>query len=160
MCQPEYGSYRSKWIVPFYRGRAALFRGGVRVYGASCRGTLRWNPQIDVQDLPAKGVVRIHLNTGAASSPALLLLGLSKDSWANIALPLALDPFGFRGCKLYTSIGVAVPAYTDLREQAFVDLPLRLSSKGKRTLHGQWLSLGTGNKAPGALSGGLVWRFQ
>ncbi|MFQ5506691.1 MAG: VCBS repeat-containing protein [Planctomycetota bacterium] len=160
VCQPEYGSYTSKWVFPYWRGRAALLRGASRLYGASCQGSLREKPQIDIEDLEARGV-RIHLNRGAARSPAILFLGLSRSRWGNLTLPLSLDPFGFLGCKLYTSIDIVAVAYdANAREHAYFDVPVRLSSMGKLTLYAQWLSLGRRNLAPGGLTSGLEWRSR
>jgi FG-GAP-like repeat/FG-GAP repeat len=164
---PEWG-YRP-WCSPPYCGRLGrlrVYRGspaGVNVFGAACRNSLPTTPRIGIRDLGAKGL-RLHLSGGAAGAPAVLLLGLSRTNWGSIPLPLGLAGYGYPGCKLYTSIELFLLAKTGStgvsRGYTFFDLPLPLSPKGKLTLHGQWLSSGTGTQAPGGLSDAIVWRSK
>ena len=167
MTEPNYGTYGSaKWQTVLTLGRLQLWRAspsGVQVYAASCKGTLNTSPKIGIRDLQGKGA-RIHLSDAAPGSPALLLLGLSRTNWGTIPLPLALDPLGFTGCKLYTSVELLLGARTgtigNAKGYTFFDLPLPLAAKGQGsfTLHGQWISLGSGPRLPGALSDPMLWR--
>ncbi|MEC4688677.1 MAG: hypothetical protein VST64_10290, partial [Nitrospirota bacterium] len=83
-------------------GRLRVYRGspgGVQGFGTSCRGSLPRAPKIGMRDLGAKGA-RITVYDANPGSPALLLAGVSRESFGAIKLPLSLDPFGFPGCKL------------------------------------------------------------
>ena len=160
--QPRFGSDEILGSL----GRIAVYQGspaGVKVFGTTCRGTLKTAPKIGIRDLGKKGI-RLQLSGGAPASPAALLLGLSRTRWGNFSLPLALDPFGFTGCKLYTSIELLLLTSTGntgiSKGYGLLDLPIQLSATGKLTLHGQWLSLGAGKLAPGALSDAILLRLR
>ena len=148
-----------------YLGRIRLFElapPGVAGYGRSCKGTLALAPQIGVRD---KGPGRFSLSVALAapSSPALCFIGTSRDRYGSFKLPLRLDPFGFRGCELWTSIDVVLATTTsNARDRGFakVDLPATLSAWGPLTLHAQWLSLGLGSQAPGGFSDALLFRVR
>ncbi len=47
---------------------------------------------------------RVRLGQARASTPALLLLGMSKTNWLGIPLPLELTGFGAPGCRLLAAI--------------------------------------------------------
>ena len=166
-CEPGVGSYASKWWnIPLYLGSVRVYRSSpasVQVFGSACRGTLTTIPRIGIRDLANNGL-RLHLSGAAPGSPALLLLGLSRKNWGTIPLPLALGPFGFRGCKLYTSVDLPIVLSTGniglSAGYAYFDFPFRLSKKGLLSMHAQWLSLGTGKLAPGGLSDAILWRSK
>ena len=96
----------------------------------------------------------------APSGPAVLLVGLSRNSWGSIPLPLSLYPWGYPGCLLFTSVEVALVTKTGSNGFASLDLPLPLSKTGPLTLYSQWLSMGTGTTAPGGVSDALTWRTR
>jgi hypothetical protein len=143
-----------------WQGRMYMVRGnplGVAGFGTACPGGSDTGsaPRIGLRDLGSAGV-RIHLSGAPPAAPAFLLLGLSRTSWAGTPLPLRLDPFGFGGCELYTSIDALVPATTGTvgndRGYAFVDVPLPLRGLPRAVvLHGQWVV------CPGGLSAALQW---
>jgi hypothetical protein len=87
---------------------------------------------------------------------ALLALGLSSTAWQGFSLPLALDPFGFAGCQLYTAVDAAIPVFLDGAGYGVFAIPQPLGTF-QVAVHGQWFVLGSGPQVPGALTGGLSW---
>lgn len=142
-----------------YRGSP----GGVAGFGTSCRGSLGTAPKIGMRDLGGKAA-RITVYDANPGSPAVLLVGLSRTSFGATPLPLALDPFGFAGCKLFTSIDLMLPTTTGStglsKGYASFDLPVSLAAAGKVTLHAQWLSAGSGKLHPGGISDAISWRMK
>ncbi|MEZ5965542.1 MAG: hypothetical protein R3F56_17035 [Planctomycetota bacterium] len=147
-------------------GRVTLFRlppSTLRPEGPACRGTLRGAPRVGAVDLGAAGV-RVHLSEAPAGAPAVLLAGLSNQAWGGIPLPLKLEPWGFTGCALATSVLATVPLTAGRSPPRVgyvcVDLPLPVTgSVSPRMVHVQWLVLGVGSEAPGALSAALGWPY-
>ena len=160
---PEWGYNRSMtWIL----GRLRVYRGspgGVQGFGTSCRGSLARAPKIGMRDLGTKGA-RITVYDANPGSAALLAVGVSRTSFGAVQLPLSLDPFGFRGCKLFTSIDVVLATTTGsaglAKGYASLDLPISLAATGKVTLHAQWRSVGTGTLLPGSISDAISWRMK
>ncbi len=79
-----------------------------------------------------------------------------------VPLPFSVSSLGFTGCNLYTSIEVSPAVATGTtginNGYAFFHIPFPLATGTPQvTLNGQWLVVGTGASAPGALSGGLSW---
>jgi hypothetical protein len=145
-------------------GRVMMYRGaatGVQAFGASCRGTLASDPRIGIRDVGGTST-RLHLSGAPPGSPAALVLGLSRTSYAGIPLPMPLQPFGFPGCLLYTSPDLFLMTNTGsagvARGYAFVDVPIPLATPGTFTLYGQWLSFGSGPTWPGGVTEALLWR--
>ena len=145
-----------------YRGRLHAFRSVpwvVRSLGPGCTGTLQDTPQIGFTNRGSTGV-EIHLSNAPPMAPATLLLGFSSTTWLGMTLPLSATPFGFPGCNLYTSVEFAVPRLTGATgintgyATFAVNVPLAFEG-ASFTVHGQWLVLGSGATAPGALSGAL-----
>lgn len=116
-------------------------------------------PQLGLSALATSA--RLLLSGAPPGAPAHLLLGVSSTSWAGTPLPLSLDPFGFTGCRLLTSIDLPLAAAAGMTGSsagyAVVELPLPVGSALGVTLHGQWLVWGAGATAPGALSDALSW---
>ena len=81
----------------------------------------------------------VHADAGARG---VLVLGLSNERWGELALPLALDPLGLPGCRLYVSPNMLVPFVTDAGGTAIVSLPARVSST---TLHAQAFVVANGS---------------
>jgi hypothetical protein len=154
--------------------RLALYRGspaGSDSFGQSCAGTLSSSPKIGLRSLPPPAddvrfgndpASRVHLSDAEPGSPAVLLLGLSRTTFAGKPLPIALSPLGFAGCSLFTSIDEAIPVTVGAagkeRGYGWVDLTLATPGLSRFTLHGQWLVLGTGATWPGGVSDALSWR--
>jgi hypothetical protein len=165
VCEPHYGPNQTSLR---YEGRIRLFRGpplGVGVYGTACAGTLGKAPQIGLQPIepwnPQSRTTRVHVSSAPAGEAAVLLLGLSRTSWAGHTLPLALDPM-FPGCTLYTAVDVYAVRASGTSGigagYAWVDLPLRLERFGALQVYGQWLVTGWQSGSPGVLSDALAWR--
>ncbi len=162
----DYSRYNTACGNVLPLGRVRMFRGtpaGASVYGSACQGTLPTIPRIGMRQLGSIGV-RLHLHDAEPGSSAVLLLGLSRTQLGNgTPLPVRLDALGFPGCSLHTSVDmfltVPVGAAGLARGYAFVDLMLPLATPGNETLvlHGQWLALGSGASAPGALSEPMRW---
>jgi len=148
------------------QGRITLLRlppSVVRPYGDPCFGTLGRAPRLGVADLGAQGV-RVHASNAPPGAPSVLLVGDSDRTWHGIPLPIKLSPLGFTDCELRTSVLLALSTVTGTRGAAsgygFVDVPLPLASSGSTgTLYAQWLVLGSGDQAPGALSAAVSWRY-
>lgn len=162
----EYGYYYiPKWNYSVSQGRVRLFRGkpaGAQLYGSACQGALAKEPRIGMRNLFAQGV-RLHLSDAEPGSPAALLVGLSRTSIGGAPLPYSLNPLGFSGCQLFTSIDAWVPVLAGTtgtsRGYAFFDIPNPLATGTPWvTLYGQWVSLGLGAAAPGALSAAMQWQ--
>jgi hypothetical protein len=132
-------------------------------FGTSCPGSLQKAPKIGMRDL-AGNAARITIYDANPGAPALLLVGVSRTRFGAVQLPFALDALGFRGCKLYTSVELVLPATTGTKGlnkgYASFDLPFALAATGKVTLHAQWLSAGTGSLSPGGVSDALAWRMK
>jgi hypothetical protein len=149
-----------------FRGRVTLFRlppAALRPHGQACEGTLGRAPRAGMVDLGATGV-RMHLSDAPPGAAAVLLAGTSNRSWGSIALPLRLDPWGFVGCALETSVLVTCPTLTGRQGNragyASLDLPVPIAATvPARMVYAQWLVLGSGVQAPGALSMALGWPF-
>jgi hypothetical protein len=149
-----------------YQGRVTLFRlppSALRPYHEACSGTLGRAPRAGMVDLGTRGV-RVHLSDAPSGVVAALLIGNSNRSWAGRSLPLKLEPFGFPGCELATSVLVELCTSTGTQGNAAgyasldVALPI-VGGSGRGTLHAQWLVLGQAQQAPGALSGALSWPY-
>jgi hypothetical protein len=161
---PEYQPFGS----PEDLGRIAVYRGAppsAQPFGQACAGARPAPPRIGMKGLGTLGAqgARFHLSGAEPHAAAAFALGVSSTTWAGSALPLVLDPFGFRGCSLYSSVELAIPAVTGSQGAgagyASFDLPvtLRLPSWPAHwgfqvTLHGQWLVLGTEPNATAALA--------
>ena len=163
--EPGYGYYYSKkWKTSFRRGRVRVLRGspaGTRAFGKGCGGAGAATPRIGMRDLGARGV-RIHLSGVPAGARAFLALGLSRTRWGGASLPLALDPFGLPGCRLYTSIDVIGEATAGsrgvARGYASIDLAVPLKGSGGVEVHGQWIALDPRGPVPVSLSDAMLWR--
>lgn len=145
ICENDYGPTQ---LSPFFLGRIRQFRGppaSTRVYGAGCGPG--HPPLIGIHRLYGTDVTRVHLSGALPGEAALLLLGLSRTSWAGHPLPLRLDAHGLPGCALHTAIDVYLPVATGTTGvssgYARVDLPRPLTGAGGLTLHAQWLMLGS-----------------
>jgi hypothetical protein len=146
------------------QGRATLFRAappGVVARGATCKGSLPQAPRIGLRDLGPRGF-RVHLSRTPPAATAMLLLGSSRTRFRTLAIEIDLDGLGFSGCSLQVPIELAVPVVTGTSGidagYAFVDVPCPLNQGAGVSLHAQWLVLGTGAQAPGALSDALTTR--
>jgi hypothetical protein len=161
-----YALYSTQWGDLGVRGRLRLFRGtpaGASVYGQACSGTLPTPPQIGMRQLGTSGV-RLHLSGAEPGGSAVLLLGLSRTHLGDgTPLPLPLDALGFSGCALQTSVELlaAVPVGSAGLARGYtssdLNLPLALPGRERFALHGQWLAVGSGAQAPGALSQPMRW---
>lgn len=141
-----------------YLGKIAVYRGAppsVQPLGQACAGAREGAPRAGITGLGPLGA-RMHLSGAEPGVAAVLAVGLSSTTWAGAPLPLALDPFGFSGCSLHTSIELSLPVTTGRHGlaagYAAFDLPVRLAGLLQITLHGQWLVLGTAPNATAALS--------
>jgi hypothetical protein len=168
MSHANWGPYAARWGSNWQRGKVSMYRGtpaGAAVYGPACTGTLANAPRIGIKRLgvsPPIGV-RLHLTRAEPGNSAVLLLGLSRTQWLGLPLPLPLDALGFPGCSLHTSVEVFASVTVGQvgldRGYGFADLnlPLALPGRERFALHGQWLALGSGPTAPGALSEPMLW---
>jgi hypothetical protein len=145
-------------------GRATLFRAappGVVARGAVCKGSLPQAPRIGLRDLGARGF-RVHLSKAPPAASAILMLGSSRTPFRTLPIEVDLDRLGFTGCSLQVPIELALPVVTGTTGidagYAFLDVPCALNSGAGFALHAQWLVLGTGAQAPGALSDALTTR--
>jgi hypothetical protein len=145
-------------------GRVTLFRAappGVVARGAICKGSLPQAPRIGLRDLGARGF-RVHLSKAPSAAAAILLLGSSRTPFQTMPLEIDLDRLGFTGCSLQVPIELALPVVTGTSGidagYAFLDVPCALNTGGGFSLHAQWLVLGSGAQAPGALSDALTTR--
>ncbi len=149
-----------------YQGRISLFRlppAALRPLGQSCSGTLGQPPRVGVVDLGLRGV-RVQLSSAPPGAAAALLVGTSNQRWGGSNLPLGLDPWGFVGCQLLTSVDLWVPLTTGRQGAAAgyasLDVPLPVANNAPNgRVYTQWLVLGSGQQIPGALSAGLGWPF-
>jgi hypothetical protein len=160
--EPLWGAYQGGILDAL--GRVAVYRGspaGAQAYGLPCNGQLARAPKIGVRDLGASGA-RLTVHDAAPGAPVLLLLGVSRTSFAGLTLPQPLGAIGLPGCLLQTSVDVfrvAVTGSTGIAAgYAAVDVPLLLSARGTE-VYAQWLCL-TAPGAPGAMSDALQWRVQ
>ncbi len=147
--QPNYGLYR--WPETFgseYRGRTQLYRSvpaGMYASGQGCTGTLGSEPRIGWRR-QGQGA-RVHLSNVPAGSTGVLLLGLSTRQWGSVPLPLSLDPYGFPGCVLGTSVDAALSVATGTqgldRGYGFADVPqdLAIPGAGAVRVFAQWMVL-------------------
>lgn len=147
------------------QGEIRAYRGTPRtaaILGPSCHGTLSVAPDIGMRTVA--GRVRIHLSRAPSNAPAVLLVGLSTTQHGGAALPHALDPYGFPGCVLRTSIDAAWTTTTGSQGidagYAYVDLPLPVAANGIGTwsVSAQWAVLGTGTEYPGGWTQAVRWR--
>ena len=86
---------------------------GATTYGTACAGASGILPTIGTTGLPIAGVPFSVDVTGPASTPGILLIGVSNGLFLGLPLPLNLTPFGFPGCFLNTSINLQLPFATD-----------------------------------------------
>lgn len=116
-----------------------------------------------MQSLGVAGV-RMALSGAPASAPAILVLGLSTTQIFGVSLPLAVDPLGFPGCYLRTSIEAQHLVLTGNAGQDLgyarldVPIPVPVSGLGMFSVSGQWVVLGTGSEFPGGLTEAITWR--
>lgn len=106
----------------------------------------------------------MQVSDAPAGLPAVLLAGTSNQTWGSVPLPLALDRWGFIGCQLDTSIVLALPTLTGragmTEGYAALDIALPIANGASRgRLYAQWLVLGFGAQAPGALSSAMSWPY-
>jgi hypothetical protein len=145
-------------------GRITLYRGAVArvgAYGTACRGSLAAPPQIGIRDV-AGSSTRVHLSNAPPGASALLLLGLSRTAWGSLVLPFPLGHLGFTGCQLQAAPEFIIPTTTGTSGigagYGFVDLPFPVRYEvSSIPVYGQWLCVGAGPQAPGALSEPLEW---
>ena len=161
------GEYRYGTFSNTYeQGRVTLFRlppSALRPYNQACFGSLSRPPRAGVVDLGTRGV-RVHLSDAPPGIAAALLVGNSNQTFAGLPLPLKLELWGFPGCELATSVLVELCTSTGTQGiaagYASLDVALPIASGSRRgTLYAQWLVLGQGAQAPGALTGALSWPY-
>jgi len=158
--------YGQSGLLVLYEGRVTLFRlppAALRPYGSSCPGSLGRSPRAGMVDLGSSGV-RMQVSDAPAGLPAVLLAGTSNQTWGSVPLPLALDPWGLIGCQLDTSIVLALPTLTGragmTEGYTALDIALPIANGASRgRLYAQWLVLGFGAQAPGALSSAMSWPY-
>jgi hypothetical protein len=118
---------------------------GVRAFGRPDAARARALPRLGMRDLPGPSV-RFTLSDAAPAAAAVLLLGFSDQSFGGQPLPRRLDPLGWSGFTLQTSIDAWVYAATGASGNrtgcASYDLTLpgalRLDTTGT-PLFAQWL---------------------
>jgi len=147
-------------------GRLRAYQGALAnadVYAPGCAGTQPSAPRIGIRGFggtTGRGQ-RIHLSGAAPGRQAVLAIGTSRTSWLGQRLPLALDPFGFPGCALATSVEVLVGTVTGTTRResgyAHVDVPA-LPSFPPVDLHAQWIILDPSAGSGGATSDALWWQ--
>jgi hypothetical protein len=101
-------------------------------------------PQISTRQVQGNALITVA--AGSPGSLGWLVGGFASDtSYAGLALPIALDPFGWTGCSAFVAPAVAVPTVigsTGLdRGYAHVNLPLPVTATGGIALAAQWLLL-------------------
>lgn len=59
-------------------------------------------------------MVHVWFNSLAGTSrPAAMFIGVSQTAWGSVTLPHDLTPYGFPGCRLWTSVDAIVTGSTD-----------------------------------------------
>ncbi len=119
--------------------------GAISGFGAGCNsGFICFSPpNLSAEDCPQIGTtITLRLGNGAATTPALLALGVSNSSWMGIPLPLDLG----LGCFLLVSPDVLLTTGTnDLGRALFpVQIPADPLLVGQ-TVYAQAATLGAGN---------------
>lgn len=99
--------------------------GSFATFGAGCSGSAG-TPALSALGEPNLGAtwtVQVSsLPAGAANVP-FGILGVSRSTWAGLALPLSLVSIGAPGCDVLVSVDVAAPL-TNLRGSATWDVPI------------------------------------
>jgi hypothetical protein len=133
---------------------------GLRPYGRGCAFTTPYPAAIGTTGVPNLGNANFAIELRAARPAAncVLLIGVSRERWGNLALPWDLASLGMSGCVLQTSVHDAPLATTDAQGSARLAYPLPANPafRGLR-LHAQWLVAGPGALfLPGDLSDALM----
>lgn len=111
-----------QWKLRIYSG---LFPGHYEVFGSGCSGSSRTTPELGWDGQPLLGnSMSINLDSGSASSFALLTIGLSDTVYNALSLPYDLSTLGAPGCFLRTSVGATLFASTDASGDATATLPI------------------------------------
>ena len=110
----NYGNnYTGMSEVQFVVGACA---GSVTTGGVGCRDSGGTPNTLGHSGCPDRGnTLTLNMSVSpTATSPILLVAGLSDKSWVGIPLPFDLTPLGMSGCSIYTSqslvFGPFVPA--------------------------------------------------
>ena len=113
--------------------------GPVQGFGESCNGLLvYW----ENEPLLGSSDFKLYLYGVAPQVPAVLIAGISDDSWAGIPLPLDLGPFGGPGCSILVSPEVLLATTSDdFGEARFtIPVPADPALSGTRT-YVQWAAV-------------------
>ena len=86
--------------------------GKFTVFGSGCNGSNGVPTHYGVGLAQTGSSSSYGMQKGPKNGIVLLALGLSKQKWGAIPLPLDLTPLGATGCKLYTAIGITFPGVT------------------------------------------------
>jgi hypothetical protein len=122
--------------------RASFFR-----YGKGCTGTGAQGPVFQYVNLPSIGNANFTLAVrgGRPSSPAVLLVGLSRTRFGATTLPFKLDSVGMPGCELLVApVADGTVGLDPLGAGSFV-LPVPATGLPKGAeLNSQWFVLDAG----------------
>jgi V8-like Glu-specific endopeptidase len=100
-------------------------------------------PLLSSSNLPLLGKsFSVDLSQAPAARPVVLLMGLSRSSWAGFALPLDLTILGAQGCQLLASSEMILPMVTDNQGSASRSFSLpKLKGLCGQHLYYQYLAL-------------------
>ncbi len=146
---PVTGSWSASGIIriPSYKVNCVGGGGGNAVPQIGSNGVAEISRSFDVT-----------LDQAAPSHPAVMILGISNQSWLGGSLPFSLTGIGAPGCSLLVSTEDTVGATTNAVGQANVPLAVpNVAALVGLMLHHQWFVLDNGANAIGiAVSAGAI----
>lgn len=107
-----------------YRLDSASFASETTRFGTACATSSNRMPAMTCQPTSLGSNLNLSLTNGPASSPGVLLLGLSNSTWNGLPLPLPLASLGATGCTLQVSIDTSIPITTTTSGSMSAGLPV------------------------------------
>ncbi len=142
-------AYNSVTGITYFPSGARTATYGNGGLGSPATSTYRfWPANLNLGYPIAGKKFGFHLNNATGGAPSILLLGVSKTSWAGIPLPFDLGPFGAPGNYLRCSAQTFVPFTASgsgpgKGKADFLISSVPSAAKGY-TLYSQWMILDKG----------------